>query len=369
MAEYESFEAVSQLETGALRNLLAEGDAQERVWAAWAFALELGADSRFSLREAAKVSPTPGTRRHLIVILAGLGEREVLQAFAEDDPDDFVRATACQYLLRTWAEDDPQGAEFIQRRLLADSAAVVKETILKAATGKFLPETLADLVELASNDGPEVRRLAFELIKRRYSPKEAFSSALAGRLHAEAEPSLQAGLVNFCIDGDLLELVLESALRVGPSARLLFLDALLARDKAVTWSQIQSLAALGELEVDFKLLKLLQPEGLQGGFVWLAMSMAKRIPSHVWNPEMNFFYEALYPFAEVIDRVPADIVTAPCRQDLDKVRAYLKESISVMSEMSEDDPDDPKDYYYDYTDEIAFYRDITEKIDAALSRS
>ena len=364
MAEYESFEAVSHLETGALRNLLAEGDAQERVWAAWAFALKLGADSRFSLREAAQVSPTPGTRRHLIVILAGLGEREFLQAFAEDDPDDFVRATACQYLLRTWAEDDPQGAEFIQRRLLADSAAVVKETILKAAKGKFLPETLAELAELASNDGREVRRLAFELIKQRYSPKEAFSSALALRLHAEAEPSLLADLVNFCIDGDLLELVLESALRVGPSARLLFLDALLARDKAVTWSQIQSLAALGELEVDFKLLKLLQPEGLRGGFIWLAMSMAKRIPSGVY-PDMNFFCEALYPFAEVIDRVPAAIVTAPCRQDLDKVRAYLKESVAVMTE----DSDDSEDYYYDYRDEIAFYRDITEKIDAALRRS
>jgi hypothetical protein len=366
MPGYENFEAVSQLDTEVLRNLLADGDPQERVWAAWAVALELGADSLSSLREAAQASPTPGTRRHLVVILAGLGERKVLCVFAESDPDAYVRATACQYLMRTWSEDDLEAADVIRQRLLTDGTAEVKETILKAATSVLPPATLPELAELTSNRALEVRRLAFELIKRRHAPKEAFGGVLAARLHEEPDRDLLVDLANFCIDGGQEDLVLRSALRARAAARALLLEALHTRGRALSWAQARPLAELGEAAVDLKLLGLLEPRGLSDGFPWLVRRLAESIPHDFRDPELMFFSNALTPLAEVIDTVPAAMFTENCRRDLESARSYLNESIATLSE---EDPVALDDYGWAYTEEIAFYQTVVGKIDAALNRS
>jgi len=366
MARYENFEAVAQLGSARLRNLLAGGDAQERVWAAWALALELGADSLALLQEAVQASPTPGTRRHLVVVLAGLGERKALSVFAESDPDPYVRATACQYLMRTWSEDDLQAAELIRQRLLTDSAADVKETILKAATSVLPPATLPELAGLTSNRALEVRRLAFELIKRRHGPREAFGGVLAARLHKERDRDLLADLANFCLDGGQEELFVRSAPRARPSARALLLDALHARGRTISWAQAQPLAELGEVAVDLKLLRLLTPRGLSDAFPWLVRRLAESIPHDFRNPELMFFSNALTAFAEVIDSQPTTVTTADCSRDLETLRAYLKDSIATLSE---EDPEFVDDYGFDCSEEIAFYRAVVGKIDAVLRES
>jgi len=368
MAGYENFEAVSQLDPEALRNLLSRGDAQERVWAAWALALTLGADSLASLQEAAQVSPTPGTRRHLVVVLAGLGERKVLCVFAESDPDAFVRATACQYLMRTWSEDDLEAADLIRQRLLADDATEVKETILKAATLLLPPATLPELAGLTSNPALEVRRAAFELIRLRHAPKEAFDGVLAARLHKEPDRDLLADLTNFCIDGGQEELVLQSALRARPPARMLLLDAVIANGKAISWARAQPLAQLGEVAVDLRLLGLLELRGLSDGFPWLVRRMAESIPHGFRDPEWMFLSNALTPFDKVIESAPATtpIMTADCRRDLEAVRGYLEDLIATLSE---EDPNALDDYGFDYSSEIEFYRAVVGKIEAALGNS
>jgi len=97
---YRIYTDVARLDSTTQRHLLQHGDAVERVWAAWALGTALGAQSVPDLLSSLQDSPAPGTRRHLLIVLAGLGERHVLRIFAHDDPDDYVRATACQYLLR-----------------------------------------------------------------------------------------------------------------------------------------------------------------------------------------------------------------------------------------------------------------------------
>ena len=366
MAEYENFEAVSQLDIKTLRELLADGDAQERVWAAWALALRLGADSLPLLEAAVQASPTPGTRRHLVVVLAGLGERRLLYVFAGSDPDAYVRATACRYLMRTWLEEDVESADFIRRRLLTDDAAEVKETILKTATSVLPPATLPELAELASDREPEVRRLAFDLIKCRHQPKEAFAGALAARLHEEPDRDLLADLANFCIEGGQEELVLRSALRARPPVRMLLLDALDARDKAISWTQARALAELEETAVDLKLLRLLKPAGLRNGFAWLAHCLAESARQEARDSRFQFLLDAMTPFAETIDGVPAAVITADCRRDLEALRAYLEESITALSK---EDPDVLDDYDLDYFEETAFCQALVGKIDTALRRS
>ncbi len=365
MARYESFEAVSQLDTGALRGLLANGDAQEQVWAAWAFALALGAGSLAPLREAVQASPMPGTRRHLVVVLAGLGERDLLQVFAVGDPDAYVRATSCQYIMRTWPDDDPDATEFVRQRLLTDDAAEVKATILRVATTTKPFVTLPELAELASNRAAEVRHLAFELIKCCHGPEVAFAGALAKRLHEEQDRDLLAGLANFCIDGGHVELIAQSALRARPAARALLLDALQTRGGRLSWARARPLADLGEMAVDLKLLGLLTPLEWSHGFPWLARRLAESASHSFRDPEWMFFSNALIPFAEAIEYVPSTASVVDCRHDLEAIRAVLKEWVALPSEEDLDDPDDPRAYI----DEDAFYRDLVGKIDAALNEA
>jgi hypothetical protein len=85
---YRTYDQVSRLNTDTQRQLLQHGDAVERVWAAWALGVTLGTQSMPDLRISLQESQEPGTRRHLLVVLAGLGEQNVLRIFAQDDPDD-----------------------------------------------------------------------------------------------------------------------------------------------------------------------------------------------------------------------------------------------------------------------------------------
>jgi HEAT repeat protein len=122
-----SFEAVLRLPEEALRDLLAAGEPAERVWAAWALALRLDCASTIPLMQGAARDPDEGIRRHMVVLLTGLGEYEAVAAMAADPPP-LVRATACQYLVR-FAAVRPDSWPLLLERL-RDPEAVVRETIL-----------------------------------------------------------------------------------------------------------------------------------------------------------------------------------------------------------------------------------------------
>jgi hypothetical protein len=230
------------------------------------------------------------------------------------------------------------------------------------------PAKLSELAALASDRAPEVRRLAFDLIKRRHALKEAFAGALAARLHEESDRDLLADLATFCIDGGQEGLVLRSALRARPPARMLLLDAVIASGKSISWAQGRALAQLGDFAVDLKLLGLLGLRGLSDGFPWLVRRMAESIPHEFRDPEWMFLSNALTPLHRVIEGLPAamPIKTAECRRDLEAVRGYLEDSNATLSE---EDPEVLDDYGYDYFNEIEFKRALVAKIDAVLGRS
>ncbi|MBS2022443.1 MAG: hypothetical protein JST92_08540 [Deltaproteobacteria bacterium] len=117
-----------QLPEAALRELLETGPAGERVWAAWALGLRLGPASASTIQGLAQSEPVAGIRRHLVVLLAGFGERGAVTALATGDPDGHVRATACQYLVRL-ASSDAALWDTVRDRF-SDVDAVVRETLL-----------------------------------------------------------------------------------------------------------------------------------------------------------------------------------------------------------------------------------------------
>ena len=98
---YQNYAEVKQLNPKILSKLLATGDAQERIWAAWETGIRLGKEALPSISIQAGEAPDPGTRRHMIVVLAGLGQHSVLKTLAFNDPNETVRGTSIQYIIKT----------------------------------------------------------------------------------------------------------------------------------------------------------------------------------------------------------------------------------------------------------------------------
>lgn len=298
---HEHFEEVIELEVDDLRRLLERGDAQESLWAAWALALKLGKGVVSDLEGALNDSPTPGIRRHLVVILSGLGEQETVRAFAALDPDARVRATACQYLMNTWRDDDTETADFLLTRLLLDEAVAVKETILREARAGLPPATLEQTVSLAAHDAEEVRRASIALIRSRFAPDVAFSGALAERLYLESAPELLGELLDYCLAGGSLAPVFEAVRHGCRSVRTLILDRLVQKGRSLTWSEACELVALNEPMVDLKLLDLMGDEALCDGFDWLVQHLARLLACESYDPFFHAGLNRLFDVAALLD--------------------------------------------------------------------
>jgi hypothetical protein len=164
---YTTFTDITRLEVAAQRSLLQSGEAVERVWAAWALGLELGAQIAPDLAASLQDAPEPGLRRHLIVMLAGLGEKDILFQFAQADPDAYVRATACQYVIRTCDASDSDVQSFLLGRLFHDESGVVRWAILRFAQPNLPSLKLQHLAELVGDPDSNVRDLAASLFVAR----------------------------------------------------------------------------------------------------------------------------------------------------------------------------------------------------------
>lgn len=157
MGQYDDFESIRDLDSEAQRSLLIDGDFVERIWAAWALALKYGKDIVPELLVCLQNSPVPGTRRHLIVVLAGLGQFEKLCALAQNDPDEYVRATACRYLIKTRQAGDKHTSGLLRSKALHDPSAVVRLAILQEVGTAFPLLDRKDLEHLSRDSDPEVR--------------------------------------------------------------------------------------------------------------------------------------------------------------------------------------------------------------------
>jgi HEAT repeat protein len=157
---YDSFETVSHLETAFQRALLQNGDSVERVWAAWALGLKFGSQIIPDLQMSLQANPSSGTRRQFVVILAGLGDPFTVEDLARYDPDEFVRATACQYLLKTAQTRESRLGRFLLERLSLDASALVRLAILENRRKDLPPIRSQHLRALEHDPDPHVRGAA-----------------------------------------------------------------------------------------------------------------------------------------------------------------------------------------------------------------
>jgi len=140
-----SFSVVAALSLEEQRGLLERGDGPERLWAAWAIAQRLGRESLPLLRSASGSDLPDGLRRQLLVVLAGMGERDLLLTIAESEPSAAVQATASMLFLRTAPDRRSADTLSFALRQLRSGPIEVRRTVLDEQVLGHLSIPMRDL--------------------------------------------------------------------------------------------------------------------------------------------------------------------------------------------------------------------------------
>ena len=280
--EFSDFEAVRTRPSDELRALLHRGDPIERAWAGWALALQIGAAANPELIAAAYASPTPGVRSLLLVVLASHGERDLLETFAQDDPDDDVRAAACRYIALAHPIHDPGASDFLAERLRNDDSWRVRAEILRLLRDDriVLPRSLIEA--FAADEALDVRSLVAELLLSAFLPTGSFPSALEPRVVAETDQDLRRRLTQAWITvGGGRALLDWVALNpsTDPTVAAELMEALARASKRFEWSRLKPIADRQSELLDAQVVCLLHRNSVRAAWSWLLEVWARPLDS------------------------------------------------------------------------------------------
>jgi hypothetical protein len=259
-----SYEVVARLSPDEQRQLLHAGSAVERLGAAWALGLRAGATALPELRTAVAAAPVPGLRAHLAIVLAGLGERHLVETLALHDPDELVRATAGEHLLRTAPSSEDLTHQPAVAQLLRDPSADVRVVVLRellrlVGERRLSALSIDDLERLAHDPDQGCRWLALEALAE--LPADAtLVRIFEWRLTVEPNPELCRWLAARIIAAGEARTILRLLWRDGSERDEDLLSALEDRGQRFTWDEIAALTELGQPALDAHLMALLTPE-------------------------------------------------------------------------------------------------------------
>ncbi len=185
--QYASWDAVAGLSPPEASALLQRGDAQERVWAAWRIAGAYGARAIDGLVVALAAERDAGVRRHLLVVLAGLGAVRVVADSAARDADADVRATASRYLARLVGPEDHGAYDLLVARTI-DIAPEVRIAVADALRVDAPPGVVRAAAGLLFDPDPDVREAMRRRVDAGDFPREPFEAALAVLQRVESAP-------------------------------------------------------------------------------------------------------------------------------------------------------------------------------------
>lgn len=233
--------------------------------------------------------------QHLVVMLAGLGERSLLEGLAAKEMDEAVRATASQYFLQTGVADNAARVRSLIEALLHDPSAKVRRALLIA--GQETPATPGltrdDLLLLLSDADSEVRDLAVEALLRADELEHLFPGALEDRLPLEPDIHLQRRLMHLAIGAGRSRHLLTLAEDAPQARRLVILQTLYEHRLVFAWSELTPLIAQKGPASDYYLVFLLDEQSALEAVSWLLSQCASAIdapypPDHSDLERYNF---------------------------------------------------------------------------------
>jgi len=284
--QYTSFSDVERLDPDALKTLLIAGEPPERVWAAWALGLRHHQAFARELRATAAEEPHAGVRRHLVVVLAGAGERQSVLTMAAHDPDERVRATALQYVARLAQPKDDDANELLARTML-EGTPLLRLGCIAGLRPDARPELWNAVDACVASPDRDLRWAAYEAVMRHGA--SARSGPELTRTFLDVEPErptrvnafqllLQcAGVDGFRqLIGDasfpatFLPEVVEAFHQKGVRLEWADVERLIERfpDGRLVHRALQLLALGGEGAARSGLLRLFVAERLEGGSSW-----------------------------------------------------------------------------------------------------
>jgi hypothetical protein len=282
---YTSFSDVGRLDANELRALLVAGEPPERVWAAWALGLLHDEAFARDLRATAAEEPHPGVRRHLVIILAGAGERRSLLTIGAHDPDERVRATALQHLARVARPGDAEANDLLAQTLAAGSPLLRLGCIagLRADAPAGLWRAAQDCIASPDRD---LRWTAYESVIRQGVQGRTAAELARDLLNLEPEQNTRRDAARLLHDRvgveALRQLVDDPALKVGLLPELI--EVMHERDVRIAWPEVDRLMLrLASDESRRRALQLLVA-GSEGAArpALLKLFVADRIDSKSW---------------------------------------------------------------------------------------
>lgn len=228
------YDSVANLDDAAQRQLLTHGDGAERLWAAWAICTRVGASAIPVVNRVMFEGASEGLRQQLLVVVAGLGERQLLATFATYDPSPRVQATAMTYYLRTAGDAKSEAAAFALPFLSSDKADVILAILGEHEAGRVdVPVSL--VTSLLASPNIDVRVAATRVL---CSPSP--SSDVVSRLGVESDADLVALIVARLSRHDAGNALATVA---GTPNVIRVLGLLRAKFERLNWSEMACLAA------------------------------------------------------------------------------------------------------------------------------
>ena len=344
MARPQSFRDLLELHERQLRDLVdGEGDAPERVWAAWVLALRHDRDVLRIVRQAAAGDPSPGVRAHMALLLVAHGELSAATTLAMTDSSDLVRAAACRHLARVAKANDLRLQEVLEAAMRADLSANVHSAIADAMRLDASEGVWRACVARLGDPDEEVRANIIEALLRRHAAGEALSPTLKSHATIEESSRLRSTILRAWVCAEGRPAVI-GALAVRPVPEILCalqffseegeqlqpdsLDALLGLEEPVIDASVAALHRLGVVQVPVRwLLELVVRFKELPDFKWSAVVASR------WGA-MEVAVAALAPMLDAMIEASAGE-----RELIRRLRTRLEQEVSEIAASAKTDTD------------------------------
>lgn len=343
---YSLYHQVERLPEDQLAALLREGDATERVWAAWALGMRLSDQVGGTVQSAMSREPNPGVRRLFIIILAGAGRRDVLGALAEGDPSGAVRATALQYLARLTSPKDDTAVSFLLQRLRTEPCVEARLRLLENLPPDSCPCFRPDVVSLLTSDSLEIRCAVVDRLLAWADGR--LPEELAAWIPSEPDLDLRNRLLAAWCDCEGTAPMVSRALSYPVPLSLVALDLAIERGSIFPWGELERFAKIGDVRVDLRIARLLSDDASPEAREWLLERVLANVQApELWNEARRLLWETAQVAMVLLERA----VVARSRQHLTSTEAQLVTQIREAVEEAErrslrswDDDDDDEDF-------------------------
>ncbi len=331
------FREVASLSPAEHKELLASAEPQLRLYAAWTIALKRGRDFVPSAQAMLADSIPEGLRQHLVVVLAGLGERELVLTLARDDSSPVVRAVAAAHAVRTaTSADDPTTLVFA-REQLETGPPEVRVALLQEIAADRLAMDSDELLRFArDDDNRTVREIAIRALLRRYRTSLPDARTQIREGLTSGRDSRRSGVLSIVAREDVREFM--SMLADGPLEKMIDgVNALSRRFGQLLWRELEPLTSVD----DPRLVRIVL-SALNAQLPGVALPWASR--AYLVSRERGTSRDALDLCRIVLRIVVSTNVRVLDRRIRDAlivdVRNTLERTEPVLDSPQEDDQDD-----------------------------